>query len=102
MPTRRSLLPPLPPLLPPLFASLAHAARARLPASSSAAVFIIRAPRTTISSLGGPPPCTGDAPRDEGVGVVAGSGRTAARRVDRHAIRARERLHPLGSGPRPD
>src|SRR3954453_11912816 len=52
MPTFRS--PPLVwlALLPPS-SSLAQAARARLPAISSAAVFIIRAPRKTISSLEG-------------------------------------------------
>jgi len=44
------LLLPLPLLLLPW--SLAQAARARLPASSSAAVFVIRAARKTISSLG--------------------------------------------------
>src|SRR3954452_19170611 len=57
MPTFRSLLPPLLPL--PLllfFSSLAQAARAMLPASSSTAAFVIRARRKTISSLGGRAP----------------------------------------------
>src|SRR4051794_21313924 len=57
MPIFRLLPALLPELLLPLalvlFWLLAQAASARLPASSSAAVFIIRARRKTISSLGG-------------------------------------------------
>src|SRR4051794_977014 len=65
MPTFRS--PPLAWLaLLSLFSSLAQAARARLPAISSAAVFIIRAPRKTISSLEGRAVPLGRAPRDFG------------------------------------
>src|SRR3954453_19597753 len=65
MPPCRS--PPLAwlPLL-PLSSSLAQAASARLPAISSAAVFIIRAPRKTIPSLEGRAVPLGRAPRDFG------------------------------------
>src|SRR3954468_21706202 len=55
-----ALLPPLLPL-PLVFWSLAQAARAMLPASSSTAAFVIRARRKTISSLGGRGPPSGGA-----------------------------------------
>src|SRR3954447_12523615 len=63
MPTFRSplLLPLLPLPLLPLFSSLAQAARAMLPASSSTAAFVIRARRKTISSRGGRGPPSGGA-----------------------------------------
>ena len=83
--------------LPPLFSSLAQAARARLPASSNAAAFVIRAARKTISSLGGraggvearPDGCTGSAaavPR-----VVAGTDGLGLRNANR-VTRGRRRL----------
>src|SRR4051794_7192766 len=84
MPTFRS--PPLVwlALLPPP-SSLAQAARARLPAISSAAVFIIRAPRKTSSSLEGRAVPLGRAPRDirgSAPSPRAACGRAAGRHVD--------------------
>src|SRR3954470_15444427 len=90
-----ALLPPLLPL-PLVFWSLAQAARAMLPASSSAAAFVIRARRKTISSLGGrATPSGGAAPRNIGGRAsprVRPSAGRARRHVEGHAIRAQHRL----------
>src|SRR3954471_4229030 len=99
MPTFRSLLPPLLPL--PLllfFSSLAHAARAMLPASSSAAAFIIRARRKTISSLGGrarwcgahPDGCRSGAPSPPSRAVLVSTRSAHANRVSAHLLRLRK------------
>src|SRR4051812_6013693 len=81
----------------PLFSSLAQPARARLPASSNAAAFVICARRKTISSLMGR---TGvDTVRPDGVPVLVpprrpprgGTARTRSRHANRAGAQLRRR-----------
>ena len=90
-------------LPPPLSSSLAQAARARLPASSNAAAFVIRARRKTISSLGGRARMSRGASR--WVQAPCAASRTPAGRRSAspgHANRAPRRLPSPGDGLRRD